>query len=101
MTAFYASTRDGDAELTVSGDIDVASSDAFLGALRALIASAHSPAFVDLSKVSYIDSSGLNALVRVSNELEGDVTLVLVTPSEPVRKLLALSGLEGTFEVRE
>ena len=101
MTAFSPGTRDGDAALVVKGDIDIASSDAFYAALSALVASAHSPAFVDLSKVTYIDSSGLNALVRASNEVERDVTIVLVAPSQPVRTMLALSGLEGSFEVRD
>jgi anti-anti-sigma factor len=101
MTAFSPSTRGGDAALTVSGDVDIATSDAFFAALSALVASAHSPAYVDLSNVTYIDSSGLNALVRVSQELERDVKLVLVAPSRPVRRMLALSGLEGSFEVHE
>jgi anti-sigma B factor antagonist len=101
MTAFQPATRDGDAALIVNGDIDIATSEAFFDALCALVASAHSPAFVDLSNVTYIDSSGLNALVRVSRTVQEDVTLVLVAPSAPVRKLLALSGLEGRFEVRE
>jgi anti-sigma B factor antagonist len=102
MTTFQQNERDGDVELVVGGEIDIATSDAFYDQLGRLVAAAHSPAFVDLSGVTFLDSSGLNALVRASRTAEtAGVNLVLLAPSRPVRRVLVLSGLAHAFEVRE
>ena len=102
MIEFHQHERDGDVALVVVGEIDLATSDAFYDQLRVLVAAAHSPAFVDLSEVSFIDSSGLNALVRASRVADGaGASLVLLAPSRAVRRVLLLSGLAGAFDVRD
>jgi anti-anti-sigma factor len=102
MITFQQDERDGDVALVVSGEIDISTSDAFYDQLRVLVAAAHSPAFVDLSHVTFIDSSGLNALVRASKAADAvDANLVLVAPSRTVRRMLVLSGLAPSFDVRD
>lgn len=88
-------------ELIVSGQIDLCSADevAALGALgltergvRALI--------VRMKGVTFIDSTGIGALVRIRNiALEFDKRLVLSEPSERVLKVLEITGLDTVFTI--
>lgn len=55
---------------------------------------------IDLSAVSFIDSTGLGALIHLrnlTNEQTG--TLLLVEPSEAVLRLLALTRLDDVFTI--
>ncbi len=58
-------------------------------------------AFVlDLSELSFLDSSGLHALLRARAYLaREDRTLVLVCPRGPARRVLDLAGVLDTFVV--
>jgi anti-sigma B factor antagonist len=52
-------------------------------------------AIVDLTDVEFIDSSGLHMLLQIHQEHGGQGTsLVLLAPTEPVKGLLALTGLD-------
>ncbi len=56
---------------------------------------------VDLSRVTFIDSTGLGMLVGVlkdAREMQGD--LRLVNAGREVRRLLQVTGLEALFEQR-
>lgn len=56
---------------------------------------------LDLSELSFIDSSGIRVLLRTMDRLEGRGKLVLLSPSSSVRHVLSLMGLEerGSIEV--
>jgi anti-sigma B factor antagonist len=54
---------------------------------------------LDLSQVSFIDSTGLSVLISVKRRLEPDGDLVLVDPSDNVTSLLQMTGLEGAFKL--
>lgn len=56
---------------------------------------------VDLANVTFMDSSGLGLIVALRNAQKqhgGD--LVLTAPQRPVRRVLALSGLDQVIDVR-
>jgi anti-sigma B factor antagonist len=96
----WESKRDH-AVLLVRGEIDIATAPAFRDALDRLIREANSPAFADLSGVTFMDSSGIDALATARRQAEaGGVDLILVAPSPPVRTVLELTGLWEHFEVR-
>jgi anti-sigma B factor antagonist len=55
---------------------------------------------VDMSGLSFIDSTGLGVLVgalRRARSLGGDISLVVTKPT--IRKVLTMTGLDRTFEV--
>jgi len=53
---------------------------------------------IDLSEVNFMDSSGLNALVRARNVMEDTgVQLVISGVSDQVRRLFEVSGLMTAF----
>jgi anti-sigma B factor antagonist len=99
---FERGDRAGERTLLVSGEIDLATAPQFRLELEALGLEAHSPAVVDLAGVTFLDSSGISALLAARQELAGtDVTLVLAGPSPQVRRVLEMTGVDGLFEIRD
>jgi anti-sigma B factor antagonist len=55
---------------------------------------------VDLSGVSFLDSSGLQVLLAAHKRArDGGRRLVLVAPSPTVRRLFEITGLDGELDV--
>jgi len=92
-------TGDGDAVVRMSGEIDLAVVDEVLSAAREGLAH-HDGLRLDLSRVTFIDSTGLGALVRVRNEsaAEGKSLTLVDVPASLVR-LLDITGLHDMFTV--
>ena len=66
--------------------------------LWADLAGSGGPLLLDLSRIEFIDSTGVGHLVRLNKQLRGrGRPLVLVAPSKPVRNALALMRLEEVF----
>ncbi len=88
-------------ELTLSGQIDLCSADevAALGALG-LTERGVRTLVVRMKGVTFIDSTGIGALVRIRNiALEFDKRLVLSEPSERVLRILEITGLDTVFTI--
>lgn len=85
-----------DGVVVVSGEVDAhtcATLDEALGAATGLVR-------VDLSKVTFMDSSGLRVLVRRHQDLQqAGGRLEIVQPSRPVQRLFEISGLVGQLDV--
>ena len=79
--------------LALRGEVDAAAAADLRAGLRQLVTHAHSSVFVDLSRVSFIDSSGVAALVDASETTSTDASLVMVDPSPPCRLVLDALGL--------
>ncbi len=101
MVEFRESDRsDGGCVMWVEGEFDLAVVDEFLE--RALACLDRATALeLDLQGVSFIDSSGLGALVRVRQEaaIRGK-TLSLVNVSSATHRLLQITGLHEAFDIR-
>ncbi len=86
--------------LDVGGEIDVATSPELHELLSGLIESGPGLLIVNLTDVSFIDSTGLGVLVGAVRELRaggGDLRLVVTQPH--IIKLLELTGLDEVFSV--
>lgn len=77
----------------VAGELDVATTGTFDAALSAA-PDADGPVVLDLSRVTFIDSSGLRCLIRLGLSLR-DVGLILRDPSPRVAHLLEQRGLDA------
>ncbi|MCW2784397.1 MAG: anti-sigma-factor antagonist [Marmoricola sp.] len=92
---------DGACSLALSGEVDIASVDELLTAAHACLDTDVRVLEIDLGEVTFIDSSGLGALVRIRNEaaaLGKDLVLVRVTPA--AERILAVTGLSDLFGTR-
>jgi anti-sigma B factor antagonist len=99
----FAVTRfeedDGTVVVAITGDIDMATAQAFRDALDDGIQHAQD-VVVDLGAVSFMDSTGLNALIRAAQRVQKGVGAIsLRAPSPSVRRLLEISGVENIFAI--
>jgi anti-anti-sigma factor len=90
---------DGSCVVSVVGEMDLAVVAEFLA--RALECLDRADALtLDLGGVSFIDSSGLGALVRVRKEAGNrGKTLTLVNVSASTHRLLEITGLQDAFDI--
>jgi anti-sigma B factor antagonist len=89
--------------LTVSGDLVIGDSEsAFKKAVTRLLEEGRIYLLVDLKDVSFLDSSGLGALVRAltNSQKEGGQTKLL-NAGPQVRKLLEMTKLDSVFELHD
>ena len=97
-----AGAEDGTWILAVAGEIDVATSPELRRELHQLADREPTGLVLDLSDVTFIDSSGLGVLVgtlkRLREEDRGDI-LVLEGLQEPVRKVFDITGLTDLFAI--
>jgi anti-anti-sigma factor len=88
----------GRTTLTVEGEVDLAVADELIAAgRRRVVAAPAESLYLDLSAVSFMDSSALNALITIRNAASAPV--VLVAPSAPVMRLLQLTALDQAFVI--
>ena len=91
-------TEQGIALVRLSGRLDAAAAPQILARLKGAVAGGQSRLAVDLSEVSFIDSTGLGTLVsglKAARKAEGD--LRLVAPSPQAQRLLRLTTLDRVF----
>jgi len=83
--------------LTLAGDLDYGECAAFRMSIDRILKASPSATIVDLSRLEYLDSSGLGLLLALSKEYgAGGGKLVLVT-NETVDNILSLTRLNGIF----
>jgi len=87
--------------LTLEGEIDLHVSPRVATELRALIKDKPEKLVIDLSKVSYIDSSGLAVLIDGMQKVEAyRGKLYLVGMREAVQMMFEMSRLDQAFRIR-
>jgi anti-anti-sigma factor len=85
--------------VAIAGEID-ASNSAPLGArLRAALSNRSVALVVDLAATGYLDSAAINLLFELDADLRGrrQQLHLLVPPSAPVARLLAITGVDATI----
>lgn len=99
MIEFAAQVRPDDDVLVVSGEVDIAAVDDLFEQARAYIESGPQVLVIDVADVTFIDSSGLGALVRLKTEAaERGKRLVLSNVPRYVARVLDVTGLTEAFE---
>jgi anti-anti-sigma factor len=95
--------REGSAvELAIEGEIDLTNWESVGERLNAEITNQTTEVRVDLSGVTYLDSSGLRLLFKLADRLSLlQVGLTLAVPDAAVnRRVIQLSGLDQVVPVR-
>ncbi len=94
----YLDRVDGEYRLRLSGELDLATAPWLRDHLAEIASNGAGCVVVDLSDLSFIDSTGLSVLVggwKRLRERGGD--LVLKSPSPAVAKVLDIAGLRDVF----
>jgi anti-sigma B factor antagonist len=89
----------GDAPgVAVRGEVDISVAEALEQALEVAILESAGAFVVDLSDLDFIESTGLQVLLRARGLLgREDRALAVVCPHGPVRRVFELSGLSELF----
>ena len=91
--------QDGALIVGLAGDVDLQSSPDARKVLLECVAR-KMPVLVDLSKVNYIDSSGIASLVEsLQTARKGGGDLILVLVSEAALRVLELARLDKVFTI--
>ena len=102
MTTFHAisgTNAAGDALIEISGELDLASAEEFLSAVGDAAETATALLF-DLGGVTFMDSTGLGALIKVRNQvIDRGGELRLTATSAAVERVLDLTGMSEVFGV--
>jgi anti-sigma B factor antagonist len=98
-----ASTRDGDTvTVALLGEVDVLNVDQVRQALAEALAARPRRIVVDLAELSFIDSTGLGALIfGFQRSRDAAIGFRLAHPTAGVRQILVLSGLLEVVELIE
>jgi anti-sigma B factor antagonist len=86
--------------VTVSGEVDMATGPTLRDDLLGVLARGGHRVVLDLSKVTFMDSSGLGALLgghRRARLLDGEIRLA--APSARVLEILRLTNLDRVFDL--
>jgi anti-sigma B factor antagonist len=93
-------TVGGASAIAVEGELDMETAPEFTERVELSVWGTVGAFVLDLSELSFLDSSGLHALLRARAYLaREDRTLVLVCPRGPARRVLDLAGVLDTFVV--
>lgn len=88
--------------LAVSGEVDLATAPTLRQRVVQAIDDGARQVVVDLSEVGFMDSTGLGVLIGGLKRLRQlDGNLIVVNPSDPVRKILEVTGLLDVLGVVE
>jgi anti-sigma B factor antagonist len=100
--AFAISRRELDGRtsvLTVAGELDLSSAPDLKWALADALAASRGQVVVDLTLVTFLDSTALGVLVGVQRRLSVGTRLAIVCADANVLRIFELTGLVGTFEL--
>ena len=86
--------------ITVAGEVDLATSPELDTAIIAAVDAGATSVVIDLSDVSFMDSSGLGVIVRAlkrCREAENDLDLIIT--NERVLKVFGITGLDQVIPI--
>jgi anti-sigma B factor antagonist len=97
----HTQTDDGSPVVVVTGEIDMATAPMLGRELTAAIESGDGPVVLDLTDVTFFDSSGLRVAIVAHRDLgEQDRRLAVVcSPEGHVRRTFALAGLADVLDL--
>ena len=94
------STVGGRSVLAVAGEVDVYSAPELRDRLADLVDSGAHRVVVDLSGVTFLDSTGIGTLVAGLNHVSGvGGELTLACDQDRILKLFRITGLDGVFTI--
>jgi len=96
----YTTRHNGTAVVSVRGQLDIYTAPHLLETLDAAIADAPKELVIDLSSVTFLDSTGLNVFVQTQKRLKPIAGSVVVRgANEQVQKVLELTKLTTVLTV--
>jgi anti-sigma B factor antagonist len=87
--------------LRVSGDLDLETAPRLLAGVEPHLVAGDGDLIIDLSALTFIDSSGLSALIRINQRVAAtDRRLAIIAPAPHVAKAFEITGLDQILPLR-
>jgi anti-sigma B factor antagonist len=93
--------RDGATVVALAGELDLYNANEVREALLACCAEEPPRLVVDLTDVTFIDSTALGVLIEARTRLENRRAFLLAAPGMETRRALEISGLDRHFSVHD
>ena len=87
------SERDASIVVAIDGELDMATAAALRKPILDAIAAGHRHIVVDLTQVTFIDSTGLSVIIGAHKRLQPAGAIAVATESKMVRRVFDLTGL--------
>jgi anti-sigma B factor antagonist len=99
LAEVHAEWHDDTAVGAVAGEVDASNVAAVGDDLRALVTNRSHRLIVDLSPTTYLDSSGINLMFSLGDELRArQISMRLViSPGSPVARMLTITSLDRAY----
>ena len=86
--------------IVLEGELDLASTPQLLAVVRGVMAAGSAAIVLDLSELSFIDSTGLSGVASLADEARSSgARLELRSPSELTAQVLDVTGLDRVIPV--
>lgn len=93
--------HDGTETLFVMGELDISSAPGLEHAVMEALDGQGEEFRLDLSQLTFMDSTGANALFHVHKRVDGlGRRLVVVSPTDAVRMVLEILGLDQVIDIQ-
>jgi anti-sigma B factor antagonist len=92
--------EEGEQVVKIKGEIDLGSAPKVYSLLWQAAKEGSSPLIINLEEVEFMDSSGLQVLLRLREKLQSKskgISILLVNPKPQIRKLFQLTGFDKLF----
>jgi anti-sigma B factor antagonist len=94
----HVGVETGNPVIAFSGEIDLASAEGFLTALRPWVETG-GPVTVDLSKVTFMDSTGIHAVIEAAEALGDRGCIIIHGAHDGIQKVFELTMLDSVPNV--
>jgi anti-sigma B factor antagonist len=99
---FTLTIVEGVAFVHAQGEIDLANADNLRALGEDAISDFVGTIRIDLAQITFMDSSGLAALIAIRNAaLDAGRVLILERPAKQVRRVLEVTGLDTAFRIED
>jgi anti-sigma B factor antagonist len=83
----------------LTGDLDLAAAPELADAIRTAREMSEGDIVLDMSGVTFLDSSGLRAIVAAHHDAADDSRIVIRRPSDAVTRVLEITGLQSGLHI--
>ena len=94
MSVFELSPLVNGKGLRLAGELDLAAAPRLTEALVDFASSAKDEVHLDLTEVSFLDSSGLRVILALARSRAGNGSVVLLDPTAAIMRILEIAGID-------
>ena len=101
MSAFSIGLKDGIAEIHLGDRVDTTNAQDLTDTLRTLVGQEVAQVVLDATKLEYLSSAGLRAIVFAKQKIGKGLEVVLVGATEQITDVITMTGFDSFVTLRD